>query len=373
MKGIQIFILLIVQSWISLAQDKNLSILFLGDVMQHQDQIDNAYNADSGRYVYDSFKYVEDIFKQADLTIANLEFTMAGPPYTGYPTFCAPDDVAADMKKAGVDVFVTANNHSCDKRRKGLVRTVDVLDSLGILHTGTYKDLDDKKANFPLVLEKNGFRLGLLNYTYGTNGIPVPEGTIVDHIDLETIRKDINLVQTFHVDKVILFFHWGYEYQPNPSKQQLEIAAACFQYGADIIIGSHPHVLQRMENRFNLQTGKDEVVVYSLGNFISHQRTIPRDGGAMFQLNLTKNDSTTWVESAGYYLTWVHNPHFGGGREDFFVLPASKFEQTGEVLGKQAFDKMGRFIKNSRNLLQKQNLNVFEYVFDLKAAEWTRK
>ena len=306
-------------------QGDDLSILVIGDIMQHKDQITSAYNHKSGKYEYNTFDHIKDVISDADVAIANLEFTLGGAPYSGYPQFSAPDEVAVALQDAGVDYLVTANNHSCDRRKKGIVRTIDVLDSLSLPHTGTYKNLDDKKDNFPLIIEKNGFRMALLNYTYGTNGIPVLEETIVDLINWAGIKNDIALAKSFLVDKTIVFMHWGLEYQRNPSKEQVNLANYCIAHGADFVIGSHPHVLQRMENWYDKKNIKDEIVIYSLGNYVSHQRSRYRDGGAMVRINLKKSPNRTWVESVGYYLTWVYNANSTKLGEEFLVLPASRF------------------------------------------------
>ncbi len=268
------------------SQSDQLSLLVMGDIMQHKDQINSAYNAETGEYQYNTFNYVQHIVSEADVSIANLEFTLGGPPYSGYPQFSAPDEVAVAIQNAGVDYLVTANNHSCDRRKKGIVRTIEVLDSLNFPHTGTYSNIEEKKTSYPLVIEKKGFRIALLNYTYGTNGIPVPEGTIVDLIDKNNIKKDLLLAKSYLVDKVLVFVHWGLEYQRNPSSEQVDLANFYFDNGADFVIGSHPHVIQKMKNSFNKQDSKDEIVVYSLGNYVSHQRSRYRDGGAMVQINL---------------------------------------------------------------------------------------
>ncbi len=351
------------------AQKNEISLLFIGDVMQHKDQITSAYNPKSGKYEYQTFKHVKDLISGVDIAIANLEFTMAGPPYSGYPQFCAPDEIAVALKDAGVDVLVTANNHSCDKRQKGIIRTIDVLDSLAIKHTGTFKSINHKKETFPLILQKNGFRIALLNYTYGTNGIPIPKGTVVNLIDRETIKNDLLLAKSYHVDNIIIFMHWGLEYQRNPSKTQSDLADYCLKNGADFVIGSHPHVLQKMENSYSKTSNKDELVVYSLGNFVSHQRSRHRDGGAMFELRLSKKYDRTWIESAGYYLTWVYNPQFESG-EEFYVLPASQFEHDQSFLDDFSYRKMLTFIKDSRDLFKRQNVNVHEIKYDLKSGFW---
>ncbi|MGB3468304.1 MAG: CapA family protein, partial [Cyclobacteriaceae bacterium] len=164
----------------TIPQTSEFSLIFTGDVMQHDSQINGAYYKVTDTYEYDSnFYYLKDILSSADYTIANLELTLAGKPYKGYPTFSSPDNLAVSLKNAGIDCLVTANNHSCDRRKKGIVRTIDVLDSLDIPHTGTFKSETARDTLYPMLIEKKGFRIALLNYTYGTNGIPVPSPTVV--------------------------------------------------------------------------------------------------------------------------------------------------------------------------------------------------
>ncbi|MDA0195699.1 MAG: CapA family protein [Bacteroidetes bacterium] len=367
-----LFLFCLIINTVIYCQDSNnkLSLLFIGDVMQHKDQITSAFDVNSGKYHYNTFDHISDLMSEADVTIANLELTLGGQPYTGYPQFSAPDEIAVALKESGVDILVTANNHSADKRRKGIERTIHVLDSLEISHTGTFSSIKEKMETFPMIIEKNSFRIGLLNYTYSTNGITVPEGNIVNLINEEDIIADIKLTISYLVDKIVVFVHWGLEYEQNPSADQINIARLCFDTGADFVIGSHPHVLQRMENTYNRELNKDNVVVYSLGNFVSHQRTTNRDGGAMLRIDLAKNDSSSWVASAGYYLTWVYNPENADGTKGFYVLPASKFQQQSSFLDETAASKMNLFINNSRKLLKSENVNVYEYKYDFDLKTW---
>src|SRR5690606_35570161 len=136
-----------------------------------------------------------------------------------------------------------------DRGRQGIERTIRVLDSLGIPHTGTFPDGVSRLTEYPLILIQNGFTLALLNYTYGTNGIPVPKPGMVNLIDTAQIRKDINKAKQIRPDAIIAFMHWGDEYQSLPNRRQRQLAEFCFQQGADLVIGSHPHVLQPMEWR----------------------------------------------------------------------------------------------------------------------------
>jgi poly-gamma-glutamate capsule biosynthesis protein CapA/YwtB (metallophosphatase superfamily) len=203
------------------AQDTTrLSLLFVGDIMQHDSNIAAAYNPIAKKYDYSAcFEYVAPIIRSADLAIGNLELTLAGAPFKGYPQFSAPDALAVELKRTGFDVLVTANNHSVDRRRKGVERTIRVLDSLQVLHTGTFIDSAARDNTYPLIIEKNGFRLSLLNYTYGTNGIPVSKPNVVNLIDTIQIKLDLEKARTQQADAIIVFMHWGAEYQSLPNAE----------------------------------------------------------------------------------------------------------------------------------------------------------
>src|SRR5512133_254620 len=169
-----------------------LQLVFTGDIMGHDEQITGAWNADSSRYDYEpTFRYLKPYLEQADIAIGNLEVTLAGPPYKGYPQFSSPDALATAARDAGFDVFIQANNHALDRGAKGFRRTLRVLDSLKIVHTGTFLDSTDRAMNYPLILEKNGVRIALLNYTYGTNGLVIEKPSIIKRIDTAIIRLDL--------------------------------------------------------------------------------------------------------------------------------------------------------------------------------------
>ncbi|MFN3840522.1 MAG: CapA family protein [Cyclobacteriaceae bacterium] len=336
------------------AQDTTrLSLLFLGDIMQHDSQIQSAHNALTGSYNYEPcFRFVKKYFMDADLTIGNLELTLGGKPYKGYPQFSAPDALAAALKSAGVNVLVTANNHSVDRRKKGLERTIRVLDSLEILHTGTFRDTVERLNDYPLLISKNGITLALLNYTYGTNGIPVTKPNVVNLIDTAVIRKDLYQARQRNPDLTIVFMHWGNEYQNQPSKEQKKLAEFCLLHGANLVIGAHPHVLQPMEWRKDQQ----QVVIYSLGNFISGQRDRYRDGAASVKVELSKvyysdSVSVTSITDVGYVLNWVYKTP--GTKPAFYVLPVPDFEgdTTTFVNNEASWLAFRRFIDDSRKLL----------------------
>ena len=349
-------------SVVSVAQDTTrLSLLFAGDIMGHDSQIAAAYNAKTGRYDYaPCFQFVKPYISMVDLAIGNLELTLAGPPYKGYPQFSSPDVLASTLKDIGFDALVTANNHSVDRGKKGIVRTIHILDSLNIPHTGTFVDEADRLNNYPLILRKNGFTLALLNYTYGTNGIPVPSPTIVNPIDTAMIRADIKKAKEQEPDAIIVFTHWGTEYENLPRKGERNTAEFCFAQGADLVIGSHPHVLQPMEWRKE----DNKLVVYSLGNFVSGQRKRYTDGGAMAYVELKKvrdesGTITTTIDSAGYLLNWVYRTV--DDDKDYYVMPVPSFEkETRFIKDVTSKTAMKEFISDSRLLYGKHNINVGE-------------
>ena len=164
---------------------QTLSLIFIGDIMQHMPQVDAAFQAATETYNFDScFMFVKPIISRVDFAIANLETTFAGKPYSGYPAFSSPEALANSLIYAGIDVLGTANNHSCDRGKTGIERTISVLDSLGLKHLGTYITTESRAKTYPLMLRHNGINVALLNYTYGTNGNPIYNPNVVNVIEI---------------------------------------------------------------------------------------------------------------------------------------------------------------------------------------------
>lgn len=335
-----------------------LSLVFIGDFMGHKDQIDAAYDSITDTYdYYNAFMYMQHSLSDADLTIGNLEVTLGVKPYSGYPQFSSPASYASAIKNAGVDVLVTSNNHSCDKGKVGVEKTIQILDSLNIQHTGTFISLKEKEKQTPLIIEKNGFKIAIINYTYGTNGIDPTPPNVVNYIEEETIKADIEKAKAAKVDEIIAFVHWGKEYKNLPDDYQKKWFNFFKQNGVTTVIGAHPHVVQPMQHNLI----DDSFIAYSLGNFVSHQRTFPRDGGAILKLILTKQQGEIMIKNAEYKLTWVYEP-IENGKKQYYVLPVSDYEDFPEFFSKKKdYDKMMRYTNHARKLLKKENLNVTEY------------
>ena len=327
-------------------------LVFVGDAMQHQGQLDAARTS-SGDYDYTgSFDAIKPIVAAADLAVVNLETPIGPRPHTGYPCFNAPPQFADALADAGFDLMLTANNHTLDRGARGLRRTIAELDSRGIAHIGTYDSDSARAALLPMVKDVNGFKLGFLNYTYGTNGITPRDGVVVDYIDRRQILEDIDRTRKAGAELLVVAIHWGDEYRLLPNDTQRHLADFLEAIGVDMVIGAHPHVIQPMELRPNrYHPERDFLLVYSLGNFISNMKTADTRGGAMTSVKLFRgDDGRARVASAAYRLLFT----IPG------VSPSDNYRVV-EADSVQAPAWQGRareFARRARAIFDKHNINV---------------
>ncbi|MBX7056821.1 MAG: CapA family protein [Leptospirales bacterium] len=319
-------------------QEDWLTIANIGDIMCHDPQLAAAWDAQTQQYNFDGvFEPIAAELSSADLTIANLETTLPGERrlYSGYPEFGSPDALPAAAKRAGVDVLTLANNHSVDKGRRGILRTIDVVEELGFRRLGTYRSLDDWNQHRILWLEIKGLRLALLNYTYGTNGIRVPAGVVVNQIENgRQIAEDLELARGQSPDAIIVIFHYGTEYMRLPDAYQRRWTDFALQNGADIVLGGHPHVVQPYQitsitDRFG--ETRDRLIIYSTGNFVSNQQKRYTDGGIIFRFALQKGPVRARFRQISYTPVWVWRDR-SGGRLSYRILPAAQYLNNDQSL-----------------------------------------
>lgn len=326
---------------------EEVSILFTGDLMLHGPQIKAAKTQNSYNFL-ECFEDVKEDISKANIAIGNLEVTLGGKPYTGYPQFSSPDQFAVDLKEIGFDVLLTANNHCLDRRKKGLERTIKILDSLSIKRTGTFIDKADRHKNHPLFLVKGNIKIAILNYTYGTNGIRRQEPNIVNYIDKKIIKQDITTAKLNHADIIIACIHWGIEYKSQPNNTQKKLTNWMIDNGVDHIIGSHPHVIQPFEVIPDCQKYKKHFVVYSLGNFISNMSRPRTDGGLMIQLNFSKYEGITKLDNFDYWLTWCGRPATTN-KKNYKIY---KINNLNKELNQSSINKLNFFKKHATQLLK---------------------
>jgi poly-gamma-glutamate capsule biosynthesis protein CapA/YwtB (metallophosphatase superfamily) len=299
----------------------SVDLIFAGDIMGHMPQHEAAWDTATQTYNYTPvFRWVKKYIQPAQLAIANLEIPLAGKPYSGYPMFSAPDAIALAARDAGFDVLLTANNHCADRSALGLGRTLTVLDSAGIKHTGTFRNQADRDSLYALFFEIRKMRIALLNYTYGTNGNTVVKPYMVNLLDTALMHNDILNVRNAGADYIIVTLHWGIEYQRFSNADQQKLAAFLFAAGANAIIGGHPHVVQEMAIYYPQvpDSSIKNVVVYSMGNYVSNQSKRYTDGGIMVSLHLTRRGSR--IESDIKYLpVWVSRG------DKYAIIPARDY------------------------------------------------
>ena len=286
---------------------RRATILFAGDLMVHTPMLTAArrYAADSDGFDFrPMFRHVAERFRRADYAVVNLETTLARGNYSGYPMFRSPAAAAEALADMGVDAAVTANNHCCDGGGRGIAATAEILDSLGIARTGTFVDSVDYRRNNPHRFKCHDISFALYSYTYGTNGLPVPRGRMVNLIDTALMARDLSAAPRDSVDVRIVFIHWGNEYERRENAHQRRLADFLRRHDADIIIGSHPHVIQPCE------ADSTHVTIYSLGNFISNQQWRYSDGGLMATIEVEKCRRRRPTYKAMLEPVWVMMPGY---------------------------------------------------------------
>ncbi len=294
-----------------------VDISLVGDIMVHSGQLKAAYNPRNGSYSFDEvFKEVEDFLKPADLAVGNLETVLASRDkgYTGYPRFNSPQEILPSLKEAGFDILTNANNHSMDRGESGVLETIQHLNTAEMKHTGTASSIGERSKY--LITEIKGIKFGILAYTYGTNGIPLPKGKgfLVNVIDRRQIREDIREIRAQGAEIVLISPHFGIEYRRHPGAAEKAVVEDLFAAGADIVAGGHPHVLQPMVRRDTVKGSGGLFAAYSMGNFISAQKGQYKDGGAILNLKLEKDLASGAVRllNAEYIPTWVHTYRLKG-------------------------------------------------------------
>lgn len=329
----------------------NVELLFAGDIMQHETQL-KAAKTKNGRYSFSScYRYIKPEIESADIAIGNLETPIGKSGFSGYPSFCAPDSFLYAAVNAGFDVMLFANNHCFDKGKPAAMHTLDLMDSLGIAHCGVYRNAEEREKRYPLIINKNGVSIALLNYTYGTNGRNVPAPMVVNLIDKKKMAADIKKAKEFNPDVIIACMHWGDEYVSLPPKKVKEVRDWLIKQGVDHIIGNHPHVVQPIELNFNEERCKYNATVYSTGNLLSNMSLRKTDGGAMISMKLSKYLNYTSISALEYIFTWIA-PKDDKGNRDFTIYPAATTEITGS---KNAKEKLKIFLDDSRKLFKKHN------------------
>ena len=312
--------------------------------MAHSPQLDAQYNPSTKQYSFENnYKYVKEYVQKADLAIANLETTLAGNDvynYSSYPTFNTPDSLADALKDTGFDLLSTINNHSFDMSSLGVERTLSTLKSKGFDTVGTRQKTSDDDY---IIENVNNIKLGITSYTYGEikngtkylNGIKVSSDKtdLMNVFDTSDVNKAFDTIYSTvkkyqdDTDMQIVIIHWGDEYSRTPNNFQKKLAQKLCDAGVDIIIGSHPHVVEPVETIKSTDGKNETLVIYSLGNYISNQRreyiSMYTEDGLMVDINIEKQgNNEAKVKKVTCIPTWV-NKYESSGKSVYEIIPVA--------------------------------------------------
>lgn len=325
--------------------DTELTLIASGDVLSHITNTQAAKMADGSYDFWPQMSEIKGLLSDGDYTLVNLESPIAGEKfgYRGFPKFNAPVNLGFTLKKLGVDLAITSNNHAMDNGFEGLKQNLDNLDRIGLEHTGTNRT--QAEADEVFIKEINGIKIGFIATSYGTNNIPVPNKYAVDLNSKKLIKQKIAQAREEGAEIIVHHIHWGQEYTEYPSQYQMDYYGIMTEEGVDVIIGSHPHRLQPMEMRKITHDGKikNQAVIWSTGNMWQGQKK-KRDYvnlGSVFRIGIERKDGIAQVKDLDYDL--IYNLRWKvDGKEQYKVIPQSdmdlykdEFPNTYETMKKE--------------------------------------
>lgn len=288
---------------------REITLSAIGDILIH-DRVYDVAEKDEGYDFSPMLKNVEPYLNETDITFANQESVIGGEEVglSSYPAFNSPTEIGDTLKEDGVDIVSMANNHALDRGEEAIQSAIHHWEDIGMMYTGANKDEDDQ-SHIRVVETDTGMDVAFLAYTYGTNGIEVPDGKdyLVNYIDKEQIKQDIEEAR-HEADVVALSLHFGEEYERMPNEEQEDLVQFAADHGVDLVLGHHPHVLQPPE-WIDGKDGNKMFAIYSLGNFLSGQDKPHTQVGGILQLTIRQtiedDESTIDVKDPSFMPTYV--------------------------------------------------------------------
>ncbi len=365
------------------AEREPIELIFAGDLLIHLPILNQGINPDGTADFSWLFRYTEDIFHEADLAFANMEGTITGKPYYGYPVFRAPKELAQNIRDAGFDYLTTVNNHAMDAGLEGVFSTLETLQEAGIGTIGTR--LSEKEKGYVLV-DCKGIKLAFSAFSYETarsggkrtlNGAAIPPEAekLIDSFcvepglsdihaaDEKSLRDRVAAMRAEKADLVIFFMHWGIEYAREADSWQKHYAQILADAGVDLVIGTHPHVVQPLVTLPANNPSGQMICYYSLGNFVSNQQpeTGNSDGraeeGALARVLIEKTEEGADILLADYIPLYMYKTYPGYPIENKtygWVLPVEAALQEPEKYEATALvPRLEKALASSREVMGK--------------------
>ena len=312
-------------------QETSARIMANGDLLYHDIIYISAKKSDGTYDFHENFEYVKPWLKQADLVLGDFEGTVNKDHYlAGYPLFNAPGEVMDAIKDAGYQVLDLAHNHILDSQIEGVVSTADAIEKAGMTPVGVYTHESRDKAPL-LIKEVNGIKVAILAYSYGFNGIEQSisqedYNRYLSDLDEDKMKAEIERAEK-EADITIIMPQMGVEYQIEPTEEQKKLYHKMIDWGADIIFGGHPHVVEPAETVE--KDGDKKLIIYSMGNFISNQRIETMqdvenakwtERGVLMDVTIKKKSGKTTIETAQAHPSWVSRTPKGGYSPEGYPL-----------------------------------------------------
>ncbi len=338
----------------------------IGDIVMHVPLLRGAYSKQTKTYDFSPyFSRIKASMEQADYTVINVDGPLGGRKfgsgsYKGYPQFNTPPVLLNTLADCGVDMLTLANNHALDTYYDGLVATIDNVDKVGLDHVGAYRSQQERDT--PKVVLINGIRVGFGNYTVSTNNMSKRSDPAATQYGLGMVSnsnapQDIRRMREAGAEIVVMYMHWGEEYERSVQKAVKSIASKLVAAGADVVIGGHQHVVLPCE----YLTVSDEageprtgLVLYGMGNFLSDQRQRYRDSGIIFEITLRDDPASgaVVVEDSRYIPTYVQRIK-GESAYDYRVWPVGKaIEEAPGTLPAGVLDRMKQVWKEQAAIFE---------------------
>ena len=324
------------------AERDTLRMSFIGDVMTHGRQlrlarIPGADTTKSSSYDFSSyFKYVKPLMDTCDISVANMEFPVGVVPFSGYPVFSGPESLVQETIDAGVDLMLLANNHICDKGRRGLDSTLAIYSRLPVRYTGLWRDSTEERLCNPAIIDASGFRVAFINFSYGFNGFTIPEPYVAGALDSLQIKQAIDRAHNRGADYIVALPHWGVEYSLDESAEQRRWRDRLYRWGVDMIVGTHPHVPQPVDY------SQGRVTAYSLGNYISNMSIAYGQVGILLRVTLVRCEDGS-IETLPPDVTYLWCGKGGLLEPNYTVVPIEEYLDRPEAfLSRDQYDKMVR-------------------------------
>ncbi len=328
---------------------RTLHLMIGGNIYQTEKHANYCYDEAKGQYNFrEELKYIQPILGLGDLAIANLKTAFANDENN---MFTSPDEFALALKYSGINVLTHANAHTAQIDKATLKRTRDMLYDYEMLHTGAFTDGMQRNGNFPLIINKKGFRIALLNYTTLNARPGISRDFIINEIDKTYLERDMRVARINKPDFIIVYFDWGTNNQDIPSAYQTDLAQYCFNLGANLVVGTLPNTPLRLDYMTYSHYGqlKEGIVAYSLGNLIASNDDVRNRNGYVIDMELKKNNFTGETNVGDWGVIPVYTYYDTStvkGKTNVLSLPCSAVE-NGDILTKIPYIEKRRVINGA--------------------------